>query len=73
VGYLPAARATFGGAVAAVGGALTGLLFVALSVKGTALSRSVLSGAALLILDRRPATIRASREQLSTSSASRPT
>jgi hypothetical protein len=31
---------TFGGAVAAVAGALTGLLFVALSVKGAALSQS---------------------------------
>jgi hypothetical protein len=39
-GYSPVAWATFGGAVAAVAGALTGLLFVALSVKGTALSGS---------------------------------
>jgi hypothetical protein len=34
MGYVPAAWATFAGAVAAVAGALTGLLFVALSVKG---------------------------------------
>ena len=34
MGYAPAAWAAFGGAVAAVAGALTGLLFVALSVKG---------------------------------------
>jgi hypothetical protein len=40
VGYAPAAWATFGEAVAGVAGALTGLLFVALSVKGTALSAS---------------------------------
>ena len=40
MGYVPAAWATFGGAVAAVAGALTGLLFVALSVKATALSES---------------------------------
>ena len=40
MGYAPAAWATFGGAVAAVAGALTGLLFVALSDKGTALSES---------------------------------
>jgi len=41
VGYEPAAWATFGGALAAVAGALTGLLFVALSVKGAALSESL--------------------------------
>jgi hypothetical protein len=41
VGYEPDAWAIFGGAVAAVAGALTGLLFVALSVKGDALSDSV--------------------------------
>jgi hypothetical protein len=35
------AWSTFGGAVAAVAGALTGLLFVAVSVKGTALSQSL--------------------------------
>ena len=40
VGYAPAAWAGFGGALAAVAGALTGLLFVALSVKGAALSES---------------------------------
>jgi hypothetical protein len=40
VGYVPGAWATFGGALAAVSGALTGLLFVAVSVKGTALSES---------------------------------
>jgi hypothetical protein len=39
--YAPMAWATFGGAVAAVAGALTGLLFVALSVKGTALTESL--------------------------------
>jgi hypothetical protein len=94
VGYAPLAWGTFGGALAAVAGALTGLLFVAVSVKGSALSASsalrsraaqtlvlfmtsvltalvlvapqpstaigtellteaVLSGAALLVLDRR--------------------
>jgi hypothetical protein len=40
MGYAPAAWGGFGGAVAAVAGALAGLLFVALSVKGTALSGS---------------------------------
>jgi uncharacterized membrane protein len=40
MGYAPGAWATFGGALAAVGGTLTGLLFVVLSVKGTALSES---------------------------------
>ncbi len=40
MGYVPAAWGSFGEALAAVGGALTGLLFVALSVKGTALSKS---------------------------------
>jgi uncharacterized membrane protein len=40
VGYTPAGWGTFGGALAAIAGALTGLLFVALSVKGTALSES---------------------------------
>ena len=40
MGYVPAACATFGGALAAIAGALTGLLFVALSVRGTALSKS---------------------------------
>jgi hypothetical protein len=40
MGYVPAARGSFGGALAAVAGPLTGLLFVALSVKGTALSKS---------------------------------
>jgi hypothetical protein len=94
MGYAPAAWATFGGALAAAAGALTGLLFVSLSVKGSALFGSptlrsraaqtlvlfmtslliavvlvapqpataigwqllalaVLSGAALLVLDRR--------------------
>jgi hypothetical protein len=37
MGYAPAAWASFGGAVAAAAGALTGLLFVSLSVKGSAL------------------------------------
>jgi hypothetical protein len=49
MGYVLAAWATFGGgALAAVAGALTGLLFVALSVKGTALweSQALRSGAA---------------------------
>jgi hypothetical protein len=48
MGYVPAAWASFGGAVAAVAGALTGLLFVALSVKGSALvgSRPLASRAA---------------------------
>jgi hypothetical protein len=40
VGYEPVAWGSFGGALAAVAGALTGLLFVALLVKGTALSQS---------------------------------
>ena len=40
MGYAPAAWGSFGGALAAVAGALTGLLFVALSVKGTALTKS---------------------------------
>jgi hypothetical protein len=40
VGYAPAAWNDFGGAIAAVAGALTGLLFVALSVKAGALSGS---------------------------------
>ena len=40
MGYVPAAWGSFGGALAAVAGALTGLLFVALSVKGTALTKS---------------------------------
>jgi hypothetical protein len=39
-GYVPAAWATFGGTLGAVAGALTGLLFVAVSVKGSALSES---------------------------------
>jgi uncharacterized membrane protein len=48
VGYTTAAWLSFGGALAAVAGALTGLLFVALSVKGDALaaSRSLRSRAA---------------------------
>jgi hypothetical protein len=41
VGYEPDAWAAFGGTVAAVAGALTGLLFVALSVKGDAPSDSL--------------------------------
>jgi hypothetical protein len=40
MGYVPAVWGSFGGALAAVAGALTGLLFVALSVKGTAVSKS---------------------------------
>ena len=40
MGYAPSAWAAFGGALAAVAGALTGLLFVALSVKATALAES---------------------------------
>jgi hypothetical protein len=40
MGYVPEAWAGFGGALAAVAGALTGLLFVAVSVKGTALPES---------------------------------
>jgi hypothetical protein len=40
MGYTPTAWAGFGGALAVVAGALTGLLFVARSVKGTALSKS---------------------------------
>jgi uncharacterized membrane protein len=39
MGYAPAAWGTFGGALAAVAGALTGLLFVAVSVKATAISQ----------------------------------
>jgi hypothetical protein len=38
--YMPSAWGSFGEALAAVAGALTGLLFVALSVKGSALSGS---------------------------------
>jgi hypothetical protein len=38
MGYTPAAWATFGGALAAVAGALTGLPFVAVSVKASALT-----------------------------------
>jgi len=41
VGYLTAPWAGFGEALAAVAGALTGLLFVALSVKGDALAASL--------------------------------
>src|SRR5262249_4745726 len=40
MGYVPTAWASFWGALAAIAGALTGLLFVALSVKGAALSKS---------------------------------
>jgi hypothetical protein len=40
MGYVPAAWDSFGEVLAAVAGALTGLLFVALSVKGNALSES---------------------------------
>ena len=40
MGYVPAAWTAFGGALAGIGGALTGLLFVALSVKANALSES---------------------------------
>jgi len=41
MGYTPAAWDSFGGALAAVAGALTGLLFVAVSVKASALSESL--------------------------------
>ena len=41
MGYTTAPWAGFGGALAAVAGALTGLLFVALSVKGAALAASL--------------------------------
>jgi modulator of FtsH protease len=41
VGYATPAWGTFGAAVAAAAGAVTGLLFVALSVKATALSASL--------------------------------
>jgi hypothetical protein len=37
LGYAPGTWATFAAALAAVAGALTGLLFVAVSVKGAAL------------------------------------
>jgi hypothetical protein len=40
VGYLPAAWRDFGGAVASLAGALTGLLFVAVSLKSEVLARS---------------------------------
>jgi hypothetical protein len=40
MGYVPGAWAAFGGALAAAAGALTGLLFVAVSVKGSALVES---------------------------------
>jgi hypothetical protein len=40
MGYMPAAWATFGGTLGAVAGALTGLLFVAVSVKERALLES---------------------------------
>jgi hypothetical protein len=40
VGYMASMWLAFGGALAAVAGALTGLLFVALSVKGDVLSAS---------------------------------
>ena len=40
MGYAPALWGSFGGALAAVSGALTGLLFVALSVKGDVLAAS---------------------------------
>jgi hypothetical protein len=40
MGYMPAAWATFAGTLGAVAGALTGLLFVAVSVKASALSKS---------------------------------
>jgi len=40
MGYEPSAWSSFGGALAGISGALTGLLFVALSVKGAALSGS---------------------------------
>ena len=55
MGYSTAMWLTFGTSLAAVAGALTGLLFVAVSVKSdvVAASRSLVSGTALLILDRR--------------------
>ena len=40
MGYTAAAWLSFGEAIAAIAGALTGLLFVALSVKGNALAAS---------------------------------